>query len=156
MLETAARAAALTREVHRPDLLLVGALLHDIGKGYAGKDHSEFGSELIQPLARRLGFSAGDATTLAKMVEHHLLLPTVATRRDIDDPQTIEYVKSLVDNAHLLELLHGLSIADGEATGRTAWSEWKAGLVENLVQRTLDAMQGVTCLLYTSPSPRDS
>jgi [protein-PII] uridylyltransferase len=144
MLETAARAAALTREVHRPDLLLVGALLHDIGKGYAGKDHSEFGSELIQPLARRLGFSAGDATTLAKMVEHHLLLPTVATRRDIEDPQTIEYVKSLAGNAELLELLHGLSIADGEATGRTAWSDWKAGLVENLVQRTLDAMQGIT------------
>ena len=144
MLETAVRAAALTREVHRPDLLLVGALLHDIGKGYTGKDHSESGAQLIHPLARRLGFSEGDATTLAKMVEHHLLLPTVATRRDIDDPQTIEYVKSLVHSAELLELLHALSIADGEATGRTAWSEWKAGLVENLVERTLAAMQGVT------------
>ena len=144
MLETAVRAAALTREVHRPDLLLVGALLHDIGKGYQGKDHSEYGAELIHPLARRLGFSEGDAITLAKMVEHHLLLPTVATRRDIDDPKTIEYVKSLVDNAELLELLHALSIADGEATGRTAWSEWKAGLVENLVERTLAAMKGVT------------
>ena len=144
MLETAVRAAALTREVHRPDLLLVGALLHDIGKGYTGKDHSEYGAQLIHPLARRLGFSEGDATTLAKMVEHHLLLPTVATRRDIDDPQTIEYVKSLVHSAELLELLHALSIADGEATGRTAWSEWKAGLVENLVERTLAAMQGVT------------
>ena len=144
MLETAVRAAALTREVHRPDLLLVGALLHDIGKGYQGKDHSEYGAELIHPLARRLGFSEGDAITLAKMVEHHLLLPTVATRRDIDDPKTIEYVKSLVDSAELLEILHALSIADGEATGRTAWSEWKAGLVENLVERTLAAMQGVT------------
>ena len=144
MLETAVRAAALTREVHRPDLLLVGALLHDLGKGYLGKDHSEYGAELIHPLARRLGFSEGDAITLAKMVEHHLLLPTVATRRDIDDPKTIEYVKSQVNNAELLELLHALSIADGEATGRTAWSEWKAGLVENLVERTLAAMQGVT------------
>ena len=144
MLETAVRAAALTREVHRPDLLLVGALLHDIGKGYTGKDHSEYGAQLIHQLARRLGFSERDATTLAKMVEHHLLLPTVATRRDIDDPQTIEYVKSLVHSAELLELLHALSIADGEATGRTAWSEWKAGLVENLVERTLAAMQGVT------------
>ena len=143
MLETAVRAAALTREVHRPDLLLVGALFHDIGKGYLGEDHSEFGAELIKPLARRMGFSENDANTLAKMVIHHLLLPTVATRRDIDDPQTIEYVLSLVDSAELLELLHALSIADGEATGRTAWTEWKAGLVENLVTRTLGAMQGV-------------
>lgn len=144
MIETAVRAAALTREVHRPDLLLVGALFHDIGKGYLGKDHSEFGAELIEPLARRLGFSEGNAATLATMVLQHLLIPTVATRRDIDDPQTIEYVLSLVDNAETLELLHALSIADGEATGRTAWSEWKAGLVANLVGRTLSAMRGVT------------
>ena len=144
MLEVAVRSAGLTREVHRPDLLLVGALFHDIGKGYLGEDHSEYGAQLIEPLAIRLGFSKGDAQTLAQMVLHHLLLPTVATRRDIDDPQTIEYVLSLVKSAEELELLHGLSIADGEATGRTAWSEWKAGLVESLVTRTLSAMQGVT------------
>ena len=143
MLETASRAANLTREVHRPDLLLVGALFHDIGKGYLDKDHSEFGAELIGPMARRLGFSAEEAATLATMVRQHLLIPTVATRRDIDDPQTIEYVLSLVDSAQTLELLHALCIADGEATGRTAWSNWKAGLASNLVSRTLSAMRGV-------------
>jgi [protein-PII] uridylyltransferase len=144
MLETASRAASLTREVHRPDLLLVGALFHDIGKGYLGRDHSEFGAELIAPMARRMGFSASDVLTLSTMVLQHLLIPTVATRRDLEDPQTIEYVLSLVDSAGTLELLHALSIADGEATGRTAWSDWKAGLVANLVSRTLSAMSGVT------------
>jgi len=143
MLETAVHAAALTRQVHRPDLLLVAALFHDIGKGYVDQEHSEFGAELMLPLAKRLGFSDDDATTLAQMVTHHLLLPTVATRRDLDDPQTIEYVMSLVASAELLELLHALSIADGEATGRTAWTGWKAGLVETLVKRTLAAMQGI-------------
>jgi [protein-PII] uridylyltransferase len=78
------------------------------------------------------------------MLKHHLLLSSVATRRDIDDPQTIEYVRGVVKSAELLELLHALSIADGEATGRTAWTEWKAGLVESLVERTLSAMQGIT------------
>jgi [protein-PII] uridylyltransferase len=144
MLETAVRAAALTRQVHRPDLLLVGALFHDIGKGYVGKDHSEYGAELMWPLAQRLGFSDDDATTLANMVAHHLLLPTVATRRDLDDPQTIEYVLSEIKSAELLELLHALSIADGEATGKTAWSNWKAGLVATLVELTLAAMQGIS------------
>ena len=143
MLETAARAAALTREVHRPDLLLVGALFHDIGKGYPGRDHSLYGAELILPMAKRMGFSDADAETLSTMVLQHLLIPTVATRRDIDDPQTIEYVLSLVPTAQHLELLHALSIADGEATGRTAWSEWKAVLALNLVTRTHSAMQGV-------------
>ena len=144
MLETAARAAALTREVHRPDLLLVGALFHDIGKGYPGWDHSEYGAELILSMAKRLGFSDAEAGTLQRMVLQHLLIPTVATRRDIDDPQTIEYVLSLVPTAEDLELLHALSIADGEATGRTAWSEWKARLAQDLVTRTHSAMQGIT------------
>ena len=144
MLETASRAAALTREVHRPDLLLVGALFHDIGKGYAGRDHSEYGAELILSMAKRLGFSDTEAGTLQRMVLQHLLIPTVATRRDIDDPQTIEYVLSLVPTAEDLELLHALSIADGEATGRTAWSEWKARLAQDLVTRTHSAMQGIT------------
>ncbi len=39
LVEAAAAAAMLTRDVARPDLLLLGALLHDIGKGWPG-DHT--------------------------------------------------------------------------------------------------------------------
>ena len=143
MLETAFRAAALTRKVHRPDLLLIASLFHDIGKGFPEKDHSDYGEELIRPLAQRLGFDEEDVHTLALMVKHHLLLSSVATRRDLDDPQTIAYVLSLIPDANTLELLHALSIADGEATGKSAWSSWKAGLVQDLVNRCLSAMQGI-------------
>ena len=143
MLETAFRAAALTRKVHRPDLLLIAALFHDIGKGFPNKDHSEYGEVLIQPLARRMGFDDEDVATLALMIKHHLLLSAVATRRDLDDPQTILFVLSHIQDAETLELLHALSIADGEATGTTAWSKWKAGLVQDLVNRCLAAMAGI-------------
>jgi [protein-PII] uridylyltransferase len=142
MLETAVRAAALTRTVKRPDLLLVAALLHDIGKGYADKDHSEYGAELIAPVAKRLGFSDEDTATLQLLVKEHLLLSTVATRRDLDDPQTIDFVVEKVKSPDSLQLLHALSISDGEATGRTAWSDWKANLVASLVDRVLSAMSG--------------
>ena len=143
MLETAFRAAALTRKVHRPDLLLIAALFHDIGKGFPEKDHSDYGEELIRPLAARMGFDKEDQETLALIVKHHLLLSSVATRRDLDDPQTIAYVLDLIPDAQTLELLHALSIADGEATGKAAWSGWKAGLVADLVQRVLSAMKGI-------------
>ncbi len=143
MLETAFRAVALTRKVHRPDLLLIAALFHDIGKGFPNKDHSDYGEELIQPLARRMGFDEEDVETLALMVKHHLLLSAVATRRDLDDPQTIAFVLAFIKDAQTLELLHALSIADGEATGTTAWSKWKAGLVQDLVNRCLAAMSGI-------------
>jgi [protein-PII] uridylyltransferase len=134
MVETAVQAAALTRKVHRPDLLLFSALFHDIGKG-TDEDHSERGAALIAPLAKRIGFSSSDIKTIQLLVQHHLLLSATATRRDLDDPATITAVADLIPDLQTLELLHALSIADGEATGRAAWTDWKASLVAELVKR---------------------
>jgi len=134
MVETAVQAAALTRQVHRPDLLLFSALFHDIGKG-TEEDHSERGERLIEPLARRIGFSDEDVEIIKLLVKHHLLLSATATRRDLDDPATISSVAEVIPDLQTLELLHALSIADGEATGRAAWTEWKASLVSDLVKR---------------------
>jgi|FLOH01.1.fsa_nt_gi [protein-PII] uridylyltransferase len=143
MLETAIRAAALTRTVKRPDILLVAALFHDIGKGFVNKDHSEYGSELIEPLAMRLGFDDSDANQIALLVREHLLLSAIATRRDLSDPATIQFVVGKIKDPESIQLLHALSIADGEATGGSAWSKWKAELVSELVSRCLTAMSGV-------------
>jgi [protein-PII] uridylyltransferase len=134
MVETAVHAAALTRKVHRPDLLLFSALFHDIGKG-SEEDHSERGERLIEPLALRIGFSPEDTATIKLLVKHHLLLSATATRRDLDDPATITSVAEVIPDLQSLELLHALSIADGEATGRAAWTDWKASLVAELVRR---------------------
>ena len=134
MVETAVQAAALTRKVHRPDLLLFSALFHDIGKG-TEEDHSERGAALIAPLAKRIGFSESDIKTIQLLVKHHLLLSATATRRDLDDPATITAVADAIPDLQTLELLHALSIADGEATGRAAWTDWKASLVAELVKR---------------------
>ena len=139
MVETAVYAAALTRRVHRPDLLLFAALFHDIGKG-TQEDHSERGEKLIAPLAARIGFSQGDIATLKLLVKHHLLLSATATRRDLDDPATIASVTSVIPDLQTLELLHALSIADGQATGRAAWSDWKESLLSELVSRVTSAL----------------
>jgi [protein-PII] uridylyltransferase len=134
MVETAVHAAALTRKVHRPDLLLFAALFHDIGKG-TEEDHSDRGEALIAPVAKRIGFSESDIRTIQLLIKHHLLLSATATRRDLDDPATITAVADAIPDLQTLELLHALSIADGEATGRAAWTEWKASLVAELVKR---------------------
>ncbi len=119
MVETAVSAAALTREVHRPDLLLFTALFHDIGKG-TDEDHSLRGEILIAPLASRIGFNQRDVATIQLLIRHHLLLSATATRRDLDDPATITGVIDCINDVGTLELLHALSIADGEETGRAA------------------------------------
>jgi [protein-PII] uridylyltransferase len=145
MVETAVSAAALTREVHRPDLLLFTALFHDIGKG-TEEDHSLRGEALIAPLAGRIGFNQRDVITIQLLIRHHLLLSATATRRDLDDPATIAGVVDCINDVGTLELLHALSIADGEATGRAAWSEWKASLVGELVRKTKLALTDNTVM----------
>jgi len=141
MVETAVHAAKLTRKVQRPDLLLFAALFHDIGKG-AHEDHSVRGVRLIEPIAQRIGFDTKEIEILKNLVMHHLLLSSTATRRDLDDPATIQSIVSVIPDVHTLELLHALSIADGEATGSAGWSDWKASLVNDLVQRVKRAMAG--------------
>ena len=141
MVETAVHAAKLTRKVQRPDLLLFAALFHDIGKG-SSEDHSERGVRLIQPIAERIGFDSKEIEILKNLILHHLLLSSTATRRDLDDPATIQSIISVIPDVNTLELLHALSIADGEATGSAGWSDWKATLVNDLVQRVKRVMAG--------------
>jgi len=141
LVETAVQAAAHTRRVGRPDLLLVGALLHDLGKGRPG-DHTDNGVALVQVLAPRLGFSPEDSDVLVALVRHHLLLPETATRRDLDDPATVAAVAAAVGDQDTLDLLHALTEADAAATGPAAWSEWKKGLIDELVLRTRAVLAG--------------
>jgi [protein-PII] uridylyltransferase len=141
LVETAARAAALTRTVARPDLLLIAALLHDIGKGWPG-DHRLTGEVVARDTAARIGLGAVEADLVARAVRHHLLLPQTATRRDLDDPVTVAQVAQAVGSRPLLEVLHALAIADGQATGPAAWNDWKAGLVSELVRRVGAALGG--------------
>ncbi len=137
LLETVAEAARLAHRVQRSDILVVAALLHDIGKGYPG-DHTEVGMRLVGPIASRCGFSQLDSELLTRLVEHHLLLPDVATRRDLDDLQTLRAVAEKVQTVDFLELLAALTEADSIATGPTAWGDWKAHLVETLTESTAD------------------
>ncbi|MGZ8749988.1 MAG: [protein-PII] uridylyltransferase, partial [Pseudonocardia sp.] len=152
LVEAAALAGGLTTRVARPDLLLVGALLHDIGKGRGG-DHSVVGESVTQQIARRLGFGEPDVAVLGAMVAHHLLLPHTATRRDLDDPATITRVVDTLaatDGARkvdggtglLLDLLEALAEADSLATGPGVWSPWKRSLLAELGRRCRAALAG--------------
>ncbi|ADG78231.1 Bifunctional uridylyltransferase/uridylyl-removing enzyme OS=Tsukamurella paurometabola (strain ATCC 8368 / DSM / CCUG 35730 / CIP 100753 / JCM 10117 /KCTC 9821 / NBRC 16120 / NCIMB 702349 / NCTC 13040) OX=521096 GN=glnD PE=3 SV=1 [Tsukamurella paurometabola] len=142
LMEAAAYAANLATRVARPDLLVLGALLHDLGKGRGG-DHSVIGAEIAVAIAARMGLSATDTATLEAMVRHHLLLPATSTRRDLDDPDTLEFVADRIGrDPVLLELLHALAEADSLATGPGVWGDWKSGLIGELVRRTGRVLDG--------------
>ncbi len=139
--EAAANASDLADRVARPDLLVLGALFHDIGKGYPG-DHTEVGMDIVRELGPKLGLGDYDVDALVAMVEHHLLLPDVAVRRDLSDPVTIRMVADAVGSHERLELLHRLTEADSIATGPSAWGGWKKELVDELVARVDHVLGG--------------
>ncbi|CAB4724715.1 unannotated protein [freshwater metagenome] len=141
LCETAANSAALVDRVDRPDLLVVGALLHDIGKGRPG-DHTDVGVELIAEIAPRMGFDDADTSILQQMCRHHLLLPDTATRRDLSDDGTVSFVAESVGTLTCLRLLDALTEADSIATGTAAWGSWKEELVGVLVDRVSHVLSG--------------
>lgn len=152
-IQTVVEAAKYQRDVDRPDLLLVAALLHDIGKGRPEIDHSILGAELMMEIAPQLGFNEADSATLVRLVRYHLLLSESATRRDPDDPATVAALVDAVGDLRTLGLLDALTRSDAAATGPKAWNEWKAALVEHLVRAARASMVGEP--IPDPPSLRD-
>ncbi|MFY1627175.1 [protein-PII] uridylyltransferase [Micromonospora sp. WMMD735] len=150
LVQAAYEASRHTRDVERPDLLLIGAFLHDIGKGLDG-DHSTVGAPLAEAVATRIGLPAEEAALIGTLVRLHLLLPDVATRRDLSDPKTIAGVAERVGDTTTLELLHALVLADAAATGPAAWSGWKGRLIAELVARVRTTLD--TGVVPAPPAP---
>ena len=140
VVETCVEASALIRRVSRPDLLMVAALLHDIGKGGL-VEHSVAGEPVARTAAARMGFCAEDVELIGTLVRWHLLLPEIATSRDIDDPVTVGQVTSRITTVLGLDLLAALTEADALAASEKAWSTWRAGLVGTLVARARLALE---------------
>ncbi len=116
------------------EALMLGVLLHDIGKAF-GEPHSQTGIAVARAVVGRLGAGLATQERVGRMVELHLLLPDVATRRDLSDPQLAVDVATEVAEPELLACLHLLAAADGRATGPSAWNSWKATLVGSLVTK---------------------
>lgn len=93
-------------------------------------------------IAVRWGFDTDDAATIGRLVRWHLLLPTIATRRDIEDPSTASNVAEIVLTEDFLDLLSALTASDARATGPTAWSGWRRGLTEGLVAKVREVLDG--------------
>ncbi|CAB4729666.1 unannotated protein [freshwater metagenome] len=149
VVETCLEAASLIRRVGRPDVLMVAALLHDIGKGSL-TEHSVAGEPIAREIATRMGFDDEAVELVARLVRWHLLLSETATTRDPDDPATVERVASRVGSVEALELLTVLTEADARAASPQAWSTWRASLVHDLARRvraSLDSGAGAPPLL---------
>jgi [protein-PII] uridylyltransferase len=134
-------ASALVGQIASRRALGLAVFLHDVGKGRGG-NHSEIGGGMAERLGPRLGLSAEETETAAWLVRWHLAMSGVTTRRDIEDPRTVQDFAALVQSPERLKALTVLTTVDISAVGPGRWNNWKAGLLENLYNRTAEALAG--------------
>jgi [protein-PII] uridylyltransferase len=143
LVETAVKMQHALRETSRPDILVLAALLHDLGKLPGTLDHSVTGAPLAGRVARRMGLPTPDCEVIERLVREHLTLIELATRRDPDDPKTVDTLVEAVDGrSEVLEMLRALTEADAVAVGPVAWTAWRARLVDDLTARAGSALRG--------------
>jgi len=156
LLETIAQCAALldagetrdagfdgvvARACRRPELLLLGALLHDIGKGLPG-DHSQVGADVALGMMRRIGLDSEGREIVTWLVRNHLLMAEVATRRDLSDASVADNLATTCSgDAERLRLLYLLTIGDSRATGPAAWGTTKGALLRDLFVKAAAAIE---------------
>src|SRR2546428_3409239 len=134
-------AAQVFNEVEKPGLLMLGMLLHDIGKA-KGHGHVAKGIPLIRELTQRVGLDAADADRVEFLVAHHLTMSHIAQRRDIDDPRTIADFAETVHEPERLRMLYLLTFADMRAVGPGVLTGWRAAIPHDLYLRTLARLTG--------------
>ena len=127
-------AADLIGSIEHRDALLLGALLHDIGKVGRG-DHVPIGAAIARTQLDAMCLDAATADLAAFMVSEHLLLPDTATRRDLTDENLVMDVAARIGTAERLAALYLLAVADAAATGPAAWTLWRQALVHELVAK---------------------
>ncbi len=133
--------AGIYKNIRNKHLLLVAALLHDIGKSDPAREHSKRGADIAVPIIDRLGFNAAQKADILFLIENHLLMAKTATRRDIHDEKTAVSIAGKVGKIGLLRMLFLLSVADAQATGPKAWNGWTEQLIKDLFIKTMGVLK---------------
>jgi [protein-PII] uridylyltransferase len=133
----------LMQEFDKPEILYLGALFHDIGKGRGG-DHSHLGAKDAIRFGRDHGLAPADAQLIAWLVENHLVMSSTAQKQDLSDRDVISGFATLVKDERTLTALYILTVADIRGTSPAVWNAWKGKLLEDLYRSTRRILRGET------------
>ncbi len=126
-------------ELQDPGSLLLAALFHDLGK--VGANHAARGAASVKKFLGRMGMDKRRVAEVVFLVRHHLLMAETATRRDLNDEKVIVGCARTIGTVERLKRLYLLTWADARATGPRAWSEWTAGLVQELFFKVMHILE---------------
>jgi [protein-PII] uridylyltransferase len=125
-------ASHLAAEMVRPNVLFFAVLLHDLGKDIGGIDHGERSAVLADAVLRRLNFGSSEIREVQHLVAQHLVMYHIATRRDIEDPLTLEEFCREVRSHEGLRELYLLTLCDVATTSPESLTSWKARMLDEL------------------------
>ncbi len=132
---------AIYKELKDHKLLLWATLLHDIGKGQPGKNHSLKGAKIARVLFAKRGFQPNEVDIISFLIQEHLLLMNIATRRDIDDEETALLCARKAQDVNRLKMLYLLTVADAISTGPKAWTDWSSVLLSDLFLKVMRILE---------------
>ncbi|PID77746.1 MAG: [protein-PII] uridylyltransferase [Deltaproteobacteria bacterium] len=124
-------------EIKPKKILLWAVLLHDIGKGVSGESHADSGAEIAKKILSRFEIKKSHIDTISFLIKNHLYMVKTATRRDVNDEETIAACALKIKSVMRLKMLFFLTLADSMATGPKTWSEWTENLISSLFLKTL-------------------
>ena len=122
---------AVLDRIGKVDCLYIAAFLHDIAKGMGG-EHAQKGAIIARDIAPLMGFDDEETGLISWLVEQHLLLSSMALRRDILDPNTVDQLLMYIRNAQQLDLLYVLTVADIQGVSAHSLTAWKATVLSRL------------------------
>jgi [protein-PII] uridylyltransferase len=125
----------------KPWVLYIAALFHDIAKGRGG-DHSDLGAREVRRFCREHGVEKADTQLIAFLVQHHLLMSSVAQKQDLSDSEVITAFAQRIGNERNLTALYLLTVADIRGTSPKVWNAWKGKLLEDLYRLSLRSLGG--------------
>jgi len=117
-------------------VLMLAVLMHDLGKAYR-EDHEGAGAKIAGSILKRLGIEGEDRERIVFLVKNHLVMSSLSQRRELTDRKVIIDFARLVKDRENLALLYLLTYADITAVNPTAWTQWKAVLLQDLYLRAL-------------------
>ena len=128
-------AAHIHHQLPKVELLYIAGLYHDIAKGLRG-DHSKLGVVIVRQFCERHRLGTWDTNLVCWLVENHLMMSTIAQRKDIQNPSVIREFALKVQDQIRLDYLYSLTVADINATNPNLWNSWRASLMRQLYLET--------------------
>ncbi len=116
-------------------LLTLAVLLHDLGKAYRA-EHERLGVDVAEKVLARLGVIGEDRDRVLFLIREHLLMSGLSQRRELNDRKVIAQFSRMVGDRENLAMLYLLTYADIAAVNPTAWTQWKASLLQDLYLKT--------------------